>query len=306
MSAQPQPAWIAYAAPLIAGNRNLCCSDGCALESRSNTVTPNASGDASGTVHLEGAPEFNLFFRIENRQVEKIRSFSMDCNVDAGGLTVYWLTGARPAQSVALLESLLPLSDARPERRLSNSIISAIAFHRDAAADSALDRLTVASQPEETRRQAAFWLGNARGRHGYESLLGILRNDPSDRVREHAIFALTQSKEAGAIPAIVREVHDDKSPRVRSQALFWLAQKAAHQISADAIREAIDRDPETQVKKKAVFALTQVPNGDGVPLLIELARRNSNPVVRKEAMFWLGQSKDPRAAKFFEDVLVTR
>ena len=51
----------------------------------------------------------------------------------------------------------------------------------------------------------------------------------SDRVREHAIFVLTQSKEAGAIPAIVREVHDDKSPRVRSQALFWLAQTAAHQ-----------------------------------------------------------------------------
>ena len=183
VNAQPQPAWIAYAAPLIAGNRNLCCSEGCALESRSKTVTANASGDASGTVHLEGAPEFNLFFRIENRQVEKIRSLSMDCNVDAGGLTVYWLTGARPAQSVALLESLLPLSDARPGRRLSNSIISAIAFHRDAAADSALDRLTVASQPEETRRQAAFWLGNARGRHGYESLLGILRNDQSERPR---------------------------------------------------------------------------------------------------------------------------
>jgi HEAT repeat protein len=99
---------------------------------------------------------------------------------------------------------------------------------------------------------------------------------------------------------------DDKSARVRGQALFWLAQTASHQISADAIREAIDRDPETEVKKKAVFALTQVPNGDGVPLMIELARHNSNAAVRKQAMFWLGQSKDPRAAKFFEDVLVTR
>src|ERR1700730_8024336 len=76
MSAQVQPAWIAYAAPLIAGERNLCCSNGCTLESRSNT----ASGDGNGTVHLEGAPEFNLLFRIENRQVEKVRSFSMDCN----------------------------------------------------------------------------------------------------------------------------------------------------------------------------------------------------------------------------------
>jgi hypothetical protein len=40
-----------------------------------------------------------------------------------------------------------------------------------------------------------------------------------------------------------------------------------------------------------------------VPLLIDTARRNRNPVVRKQAMFWLGQSNDPRALSFFEEVL---
>ena len=65
----------------------------------------------------------------------------------------------------------------------------------------------------------------------------------------------------------------------------------------------MERDPETEVKKKAVFALTQLPEGEGVPALIQVARTNSNPAVRKQAMFWLGQSKDARALKFFEDVL---
>ncbi len=41
-------------------------------------------------------------------------------------------------------------------------------------------------------------------------------------------------------------------------------------------------------------------------MLIEVARTNRNAQVRKKAMFWLGQSKDPRAIKFFEDVLATR
>jgi hypothetical protein len=40
-----------------------------------------------------------------------------------------------------------------------------------------------------------------------------------------------------------------------------------------------------------------------VPKLIEVARTNRNPAVRKQAMFWLGESKDPRAVKFFEEVL---
>ena len=67
-----------------------------------------------------------------------------------------------------------------------------------------------------------------------------------------------------------------------------------------------EQDPETQVKKRAVFALTQIKNGDGVPMLIEIARTNKNAVVRKEAMHWLGNSKDPRAIKFFEDVLAAK
>ena len=57
------------------------------------------------------------------------------------------------------------------------------------------------------------------------------------------------------------------------------------------------------MKKKAVFALTQMPGEEGVPMLVQVARSNPNPAVRKQAMFWLGQSKDPRALKFFEEVL---
>ena len=52
-----------------------------------------------------------------------------------------------------------------------------------------------------------------------------------------------------------------------------------------------------------MFALSQLPKDDGVPKLITVARTNTNAVVRKEAMFWLGQSKDPRAVAFFEEVL---
>jgi len=47
-----------------------------------------------------------------------------------------------------------------------------------------------------------------------------------------------------------------------------------------------------------------LPKDEGVPLLIGLARTNRNPQVRKQAMFWLGQSKDPRALAFFEEVLL--
>ena len=47
----------------------------------------------------------------------------------------------------------------------------------------------------------------------------------------------------------------------------------------------------------------QLTPSEGMPELIKLARSHRDPVVRKQAMFWLGQSKDPRALTFFEDVL---
>ncbi len=70
------------------------------------------------------------------------------------------------------------------------------------------------------------------------------------------------------------------------------------------IAEAIDRDPETEVKRRAVFALSQLPRDEGVPKLIDVARNSRNAVVRKQAMFWLGQSNDPRALRFFEEILL--
>lgn len=281
VAAQSDPAWIGYEAPLIPGHNQWCSEN---LEGRESAV------------QRESPKNFYVLVRVAQHKAGKIRTSAAECSIDAGGLPFYWLTGVGASESIALLERLVAENQ-------SHGGIAAIALHNDPSADAALDRLVKPDQPEEVRRQAAFWLGSARGRHGYETLVRMLREDPSDRVREHAIFALTVSKEPEAINAIIQSAHNDKSPRVRGQALFWLAQRASHQIAASVIAAAIARDPETEVKRRAVFALTQIPKGDGVPLLIQVARTNQNPAVRKQAMFWLGQSKDPRALKFFEDLL---
>lgn len=66
---------------------------------------------------------------------------------------------------------------------------------------------------------------------------------------------------------------------------------------------AIADDPETEVKRKAVFALSELPPDQGVPLLIDLARTHKSPALREQAFFWLGPSGDPRALEFLAAVL---
>ena len=55
---------------------------------------------------------------------------------------------------------------------------------------------------------------------------------------------------------------------------FWLAQRAGGQAVAT-INGAIDNDPDTEVKKKAVFALSQLPMDEGVSKLMDVARREA-------------------------------
>jgi HEAT repeat protein len=57
------------------------------------------------------------------------------------------------------------------------------------------------------------------------------------------------------------------------------------------------------VRKQAIFALSQRSTDEAVPALIRIARTNDDPELRKTALFWLGQSEDPRAVSLFEEIL---
>jgi len=298
---QSGAAWIGYAVAKIPGDGQSCCfSDsgrGCGLEGQRGVV----AAKPAGPVQLEGPSHVAVLMRYEGGQLGKIRAFTIDCPLDAGGLPVHWLTDAAAAQSVAMLSKYADSAE-ETGKKLADASVHAIAQHAGPAADTAMEKFATSGATEHVRKQALFWLANSRGKRGFEVVSRVGREDSSDKVREHAIFALTQSREAGAIPAIIRIAKEDKSARVRGQALFWVAQSASKTASGT-ITEAIERDPDTEVKKKAVFALTQLPKEQGTPLLIQVARTNANPAVKKQAMFWLGQSKDPAALKFFEEVL---
>jgi hypothetical protein len=123
------------------------------------------------------------------------------------------------------------------------------------------------------------------------------------RVADGALAALSMHGDASATTMLLGVARNGGTSHLRGQALFWVAQRAGER-AAPAIAEAIERDPDTGVKKKAVFALSQLPQGEGVPRLIDVAEHHSNAAVRRQAMFWLGQSKDPRALAFFERILL--
>jgi HEAT repeat protein len=233
--AQVEPAWIGYAVPALNNDsfsRNDGWSERCRLEQQ--RVNPATNALVQGPIRLEPAPNVMVLVRLQASEIQRVRTLSSDCQVDAGGLQVYWLGDVNATQSVDFLKTLVTKVDVRDQ---SESALSAMALHRDAAASAAI--------------------------------LDLAKNG---------------------------------APRLRQRALVWIARRAESQ-AVGIISQAIDNDPDVEVKKQAVSALAQLPRNEGVPLLIKLARSHTNPVVRKQAMQRLGQLNDPRALSFFEEVL---
>jgi hypothetical protein len=105
-------------------------------------------------------------------------------------------------------------------------------------------------------------------------------------------------------PDLLRIARNRAVPHdTRRTAVFWLGQAAgaaaARALDSIAGDSAGDRD----VRKQAVFALSQRSGNEGVPALLRIARTSPDPELRKTALFWLGQSEDPRALTLFEEIL---
>jgi HEAT repeats len=309
-----QPEWLGYSIDQVNAKGFVCCEheswEGpdtcgeCRLENHkyANNVITRTPGKPS--IRLETRRSLAVLFRAEAGKINEIRVLSVEYPADAGGLALSWLGHPNPTESVNFLTKFVLSTnlDSADSGKLANGALMAIALHAEPAADRALEAFVAANQPLALRKDTVFWLGEARGAEGLRILRKMAQSETSPEVREQIAFALSISKEPGALPELIRMAHDDESPRVRGQALFWLGQKAG-QKAAQAISGAIDDDPDTEIKKKAIFALSQMPPEQGVPKMIAVAQANRNPQLRKEAMFWLSQSDDPRALAFLENIL---
>jgi hypothetical protein len=105
-------------------------------------------------------------------------------------------------------------------------------------------------------------------------------------------------------PSLLRVARTPRVPQAtRGKAVFWLSQAA--EAAAGKALDSIAHDDrgDREVRKQAIFALSQRSHDEGVPALIRIARASPDPELRKAALFWLGQTEDPRALALFEEIL---
>jgi len=286
VAAQPQPAWIAYSVPSVR------VFMGC------DYVRDGWNQNQPGVIHLEPPDHAVILFRVDQGAVERIRTLSPDCEIDAGNLPVHWLNDVKPAESVALLDGF-----AKQRERYQDGAMNAIAMHSDPAAETALMRFLGTDQPESIRLRAVGWFGPSRGRqHGFDVLKNLIANDPNERVRERALSSIGNSKENDATDLLLAYAEKDPNSRMRAAAVSALNRHSGAKV-VNTLKSIVENDPDNNVRRRAISTLQQMPDGEGIPTLIQFARTTKDNEVRKQAMNSLGQSRDGRALAFFEEVL---
>lgn len=186
------PSWVAWQVPMIDGERNLCCyySDnftqggvrGCRIEPADPDAprTPPQFPAPTGPVRLEAGTQVTIFVRLVDKRVERLRALTDDCPVDAGNLSLHWLTGVSGADSVAWLKAraLDEKMDIDVRDRIAGAAVRAIALHRDESAVTALLEFARSTPLTPTatavRREAMTGLGQSRDPRALKFLQDII------------------------------------------------------------------------------------------------------------------------------------
>jgi HEAT repeat protein len=300
--------WLGYEVPALPQSHFSTCSnwsDASSMEAEccgEYRLEDQSNYSVNRGIQAESEYNVHVLLRLDHGQIIKVRPVMAGCRLDAGGVPFTWLTGVSPEDSVAFLSGFATPSSESNRSQVVDGALLSISCHATPEATNALSEIASSTAPMHLREQAAFWLGVQRGHEGFLALQSLEKNTTETAFREKLPFEFSQNTDPAVEDELLHMAKSDPDTKVRGQALFWLAQKAGKKATAT-LADAIQNDPETEVKKKAVFALSQLPKDESVPQLIHVADTNSNLAVRKEAFFWLGQSHDPRALAYLEQVL---
>ena len=145
-------------------------------------------------------------------------------------------------------------------------------------------------------------LGTVSAAEAADYLLDVARGH--DDVGGEALFAASLADGAVLWPELLEMAKNESLPReTRSTALLVLGQEAAEAATRGLTEIIQHAEGDREVREMAVFALSQRPADEAVPILIRIVRTNEDPELVRSALFWLGQSGDPRAIALYEEIL---
>jgi HEAT repeat protein len=215
---------------------------------------------------------------------------------------VFWLSEIPGEGTVATLDSLLRAST---DREMWERAIFALSEHDSPRAGRILRDLAEREGTDPERRaRAIFALGHHRGTAEDAAFLRALYPRLGDEeLKEQVIQSVAQvegSDVAAWLEGIVNNANE--SLELRKKALFWRADMGD---ATSLLIRFYEQSRDREMREQAIWLLSDQKSSTALDKLIAIARTEPDVELRKKAIFWLGQSDDPRVKRLLVEIINT-
>jgi HEAT repeat protein len=232
----------------------------------------------------------------ENVLLEAARG---DPSPEVRSQAVFWLSQVGTEEAVVALDSILR-STKDPD--IQDKAVFALSQHGSRRAQTALHNY--AQRPdisESIRDKAIFWIGQSGSEEGEAFLRSLYPKLQSDELKKKLLFSIAQTGSDESLGWLLEVARNPNEPlEQRKQALFWAGQQGTE--GADLAR-LYDSFSERELRDHLIFVMAEDGGQAAADKLVAIARKDPDPELRKKALFWLGQIDDPRAAQVLEEII---
>ncbi len=230
--------------------------------------------------------------------------FASENNRDYSSEAIFWMGELRQDAGV---DGLLTLYGQLPAGKIRQSINFALSVNGSKRAIDHLVNIATSDDNSRQRGDALFWLSqsDAEDEHGLEVhrlLRQAIDSDPSKQVGEQALHGLSELETDAAAETLIDVTRHHHSTETRATAMFWLAQAYPEQAEQEILAQMSSLESRKMIEQ-AVFALSQLPDGQSTDALFKLIHGEYPKATKRQALFWLAQSDDPRAISQVESLL---
>ena len=214
---------------------------------------------------------------------------------------VFWLSQVPGEETVSALDSIL--QDPRTGSEIQEKAIFALSQHRSPRAAAILCTYSGhRDRPAELREKSIFWLGQRRSAENQQCLRNLYKSLDTDELKEKVIFSVSQMGGADNYRWLMDIALDSKENiELRKKALFWAGQGRSVDI-ADLVR-LYDSMNDREMKEQLIFVYSQRREDAALEKLFQIGRNDPDRELRKKAIFWVGQSRSPKAAQYLQDLI---
>ncbi|OQX96577.1 hypothetical protein B6I21_00600 [candidate division KSB1 bacterium 4572_119] len=211
---------------------------------------------------------------------------------------IFWLGVINTTDS---FNSLANLYNKTKHSKLKQQIIPILGIHPTSSnlINFAKDELR-ANNSANLKSAIINLLGNSTGYESIKLLTNIAFKISNIEIRKKAVQALGQIGNPLAFSALKMLATRKTDLAVRKEAIFWISQFGYDQ-SIQILKQLVTSKNQA-ISEYTVFAISQIPENRGTPLLALIAKKSPNPKLREKAIFWMGQSKDQKEIDLLIDV----